>query len=349
MKCKNIIPVLALSLSLTGCTTLERLLLNSNPGKQAVLALRYKYTNNFGEQCRIEDFGLSNFSDNSSDKPILFFLYGWGGSLKEFLTEEKEEEISKLSLMKDVFDNRVILADYPSSIGMNEIFSGLENSFLEFVEAYSQNNSGKKPKLVIAGHSLGSQLTRMFVRKYPQYFEKAGLIAGMSNGLDLGMWTGLFKKEYKKYMEKILVGTEKSLTAENYQSIEDITTGSAFMSQINTPTEPLDVEYNFYIFVNGNSLLWGEGDGIASMKSAYPIDLIYQNKFEKVHLGDKIVFKGEVTHNSVDNFEIFERILKSLKSDEPHSVEEVIVPKCSSYEERLRKKEESLLKGISLY
>jgi len=349
MNYKKTIPLLALSLFLGGCSTIERALLNSEPGKQAALILKYKYTTNFGKSCKIEDFGFSDSIDTASDKPIFFFLHGWGGNLEEFLLEEKKEPESKLSIMNRVYEGRVLMADYPSSISINNIFSGLEKDFLEFIDNYSKNNSGKKPKFILAGHSLGSQISRMFARKYPEYISKVGIIAGVNNGLDFGQLTPLIRNGSPKYMEQILIRDNKFPVEENYQSVKDITMGSEFMNWLNTPTPELDTEYNFYVFLSkkDNPLIPGKDDGTASMRSAYPTNLIKRKKFENVKVGEVMFIKGDVDHCSINNLEIFRKILESLKSEKKYfSKSEIIVPKCPPLEEKIRKYEEDLKKEI---
>ncbi len=346
----KIIPSIALALSLTGCSTLEKFIINSDVGKEAIFSVQHRYmTGVDNPNCQIEDFGIAEKKDESPEKPILFFIYGWGGSLDILLNEGKNEGFSKVDVMREVFENRMIMADYPSNLGIEPAFLGLENPFLEFVKTYSENNSGKKPKIILVGNSFGSQIARLFARKYSSYFEKAGFIAGLNDGLNLGVWTDFVRERFPKYMREVLLEDGKEATTGDYQSIRDILSGSDFFKKINTPTEKLNLEYNFYAFVSKKDswIIPGEDDNLTGLDSAYPMRLIREKKFENVDVGSVMVFKGDVDHFSMNNLEILREIMESLKSNnESFSYTEIIVPKCPPNEERIRKYEESLIKQI---
>jgi hypothetical protein len=310
MKLNKTAAIASLSLALAGCSTLEKAVFNSNLGKEGVYIVQYQYMSNFGKTGRIETYNLSQ-KDAFPEKPILFFLHGWSGNLDEYAN--KEIGTSRLDVMNDVFENRVIMADYSSAKGIDQIFSELDSSFDNFMDEYAENNSGNKPKLIIAGHSLGTQLTRLFVRNHVSDFNKAGLIAGVNEGFDLGMLNSSFKKIAPKYLEKI---SGKELTEEDSQSINDLMKGSDFFRRINTPTSPIDTQYNFYIFSSkkDNFFIPGKDDGVTRVCSAYPYDLIQSGKFEDVLFSDVIVFEGAVDH-SFYNQNILRKILESLKSE----------------------------------
>jgi hypothetical protein len=150
-------------------------------------------------------------------------------------------------------------------------------------------------------------------------------------------------------MERILIDEDKLPVEEDYQSIKDITLGSDFMNQLNTPTAKLDLEYNFYVFVSkkNSPLIPGEDDGTVNVKSAYPLDLIEKNKFENVKIKGVTFFEGDVNHFSIDSPDILKTILESLKSEkENFSISKILIPKCSPLEEKTRKFVSDLKKGI---
>jgi pimeloyl-ACP methyl ester carboxylesterase len=313
MKFKKAAPLIAISLAIAGCSTLEKTLLNSDFAKGGVYSVRYRYMNNFGKKSIIEDYGLAEKKDESPEKPIFFFIHGWASCLKEYSYEEKGQ--SRLDVMKDVFDSRVIMADYSSSRGIDSIFSELEDSFLNFNEEYSKNNSGKKPTFIIAGHSMGTSIERLFTRKYPDYFSKAGIIAGVNDGFSLGILRFPLEKLLPRYIDKL---AKRPLNREDYQSINDLMPGSDFLKRLNTATNPLSPEYNFYIFSSQKDSFFipGKDDHVTSVKSAYPLNLIEKNRFEKVRIGEVVVYEGAVSH-SLYNLDLLRNLLESLKSEKP--------------------------------
>jgi hypothetical protein len=354
MKTKKILPLFALSLALAGCSSLENAVLSSDIGKRAVVKIEDGYLNNYGKEARIEDYGIAEKEDQNPEKPILFFIHGWGSSLKEFEKQEKITKYSKLDIMKEVFEERVIMADYPSDNSMDNLFSELETPFFEFINNYKLNNNGKNPKLILVGNSMGTQVARLFGRKYPEYFIKEGLIAGVNEGLNFGILTPMFKQEFPKYMKKVLVTLNKIPSEENYQCVKDLTTKSAFMKKINTPTSGKRLECNFYGFIsNKNSLLIPDrDDGLVSYKSSYPLDLIKKNKFENIQVGEVLYFEGELDHFSLNNFDVLRKIMLSLKSEKTYSsvppsykeVPVIKVLKLSSFEQQRKQEDEQLIK-----
>jgi len=330
MKKTRIIPLIALSISVAGCSTLEKVLINSDVGQQAISRIKSGYINGINEQFKIEDFGIAEKKDDCSDKPILFFIYGWGGNLNE-LGEKKGWDFSRLEIMKEVFEDRVILADYPSTVGIETAFSNLEQLFLSFEKNYSENNSGKKPKIIISGHSFGSQIARLFIRKYNNfYFESGGEIGGINEGVSLGVLTNFARERLPKHMDEVLSSQGRKIKVEDYQILTDMMAGSEFFKRINTPTPPLNIKYDFYVFSSKKDswIIPGEDDQVTSVESAYPIQLIKENRFENVGVRSVMVFKGDVDHDSIDNPEVLRMILKSLKSENKYfSYSEVTVKK----------------------
>jgi hypothetical protein len=275
--------------------------------------------------------------------------------MKEFLDEEKEETASRLSVMKEVYDNRVLIAGYPSNAGLDTIFPNFEKSLLDFINNYMEKNNGKKPRFFTLGHSMGVELSREFSRKNPGYIAHAGLWAGENDGLNMGPFTDFVREAYPKHLERILIEKGMPHTKENYQNIDDLIRGSSFLNELNTPTEPSDVEYNFYAVIskNDNPLIPGEDDGVVSIESAYPFQLIKDKKFENVRIGDAIIFTGDVDHFSTTNLFILRTILTSLKSEkESYSYElppidkaiHIFIPKCPPLEQKTRDKEKRLMK-----
>jgi pimeloyl-ACP methyl ester carboxylesterase/ASC-1-like (ASCH) protein len=351
---RNTIVPVALSLTALGCSTLEKSLLDSDMGEEAICEPEYRYINSFNKPSKIEDFGLLSRQDSSPEKPILFFILGWGGTIQEFLDEEKNGKESKLGIMKDVFDNRVVLADYSTNKSTEDTFSELEQSALELVNKYSKENQGKMPKIILAGHSMGVNISRMFERKYPQYIKKTGLIGGENDGVNLGIFTDFIKENFPRYMEMILSGKDcppskiTSFGAHDYKCIDEIFHGSEYLNNLNTSTPPLDVEYNFYAFVSkdNNCLVPGEDDGVVNLESQYPYELIKNKKYENVKIGDVIIFKGDINHYSIDNLLALRIILESLKSEKESSYDavsaenaiKIIIPKCPPFEQEMRNK-----------
>jgi hypothetical protein len=343
---KALIPIAALSLAVAGCSSLEKSLLNSDFGKEGIYFVQNRYMTNFGKTGRIETYNLSQ-KDSSPEKPILFFIHGWSSCLKDYSNEEIGT--SRLDVMNEVFENRVIIADYSSARGIKQTFSELDSSFTEFMNEYSENNSGNKPNLIIAGHSMGTQLTRLFVRNHPSDFKKAGLIAGVSEGFNLGMLNSSFKKMVPEYIGKI---SGKELTEEDYQSIKDLMEGSPFFKEINTYTLPINIPYNFYILSSkkDNFFIPGKDDGVTRVCSAYPYDLIKAGKFEDVLFGDVLIFEGAVNH-SFYNQNILRKILESLKSESTVSHTPIPLTKSKHFKVSLptlqeieRKNKKSLIK-----
>jgi hypothetical protein len=353
----RILPLLTISLVLAGCSSLENAVLSSDIGKRAVIKIEDGYLNNYGKEARIEDYGMAK-EDSNPEKPILFFIPGWGSSLKEFQKQENITKYSKLDVMKEVFDNRVIIADYPSDDSIDNLFSELEIPFFNFVKEYELNNEGRNPKLILVGNSMGTQITRLFARKYPEYFEKVGLIAGVNEGLNFGILTPIFKQEFPKYMKKMLVSLNKFPREEDYQCVKDVTRKSKFMNRINTPTTGKKLEYNFYGFIlNKNSLLVPDrDDGLVSYKSSYPLDLIKQNKFENISIGDVLYFEGE-DHFALNNFDVLRTIMLSLKSERAYSlvppsykeVPVIKILKLSAFEEQRKQEDEELIKRMKTF
>jgi pimeloyl-ACP methyl ester carboxylesterase len=345
MKKALLIPLAALAIA--GCSSLEKALLNSNLGKDALYAVD-RYMTNYGKSAVIEDYGLAEKKDESPQKPILFFIHGWASSLEEWAYEEKGS--SRLDIMNEVFDNRVIAADYSSCKGIEDIFSELDSSFTEFMDEYAKNNEGDKPKLIIAGQSMGTQLARLFSRRHPEYFKKVGLIAGVSQGFNLGPLP--VKKMIPKYISKI---AKKDLAPEEYQSIIDLMPKSDFFKELNTPTNYLDIEYNFYVFSSkkDSPFIKGEDDRITSVSSAYPLELIETNRFEDVKFGDVIIYEGAVDH-SLYNQDILREILQFLKSDKPQykkapslkEAKHITVPEFTQQEAEKRERERQFKKGM---
>jgi pimeloyl-ACP methyl ester carboxylesterase len=348
---KAVMSIAALSLVLAGCSSLERAILHSDIGKEGAYFVQNKYMCNFGKQGRIETYGLES-KDYCPEKPILFFLHGWSGCLEEYAHEETGE--ARLDVMNEVFENRVIMADYPSSKGIDSIFSDLDNSFDNFVDEYSENNSGKKPKIIIAGHSLGSQLTRLFVRNHPNYFKKAGLIAGVSEGFDIGMLNSPMKKIVPRYLGEL---SGQCIIMENYQSILDLMKNSDFFETINTLTPELDTEYNFYILLSkkDNPFIPGKDDNVTRACSAYPLDLIKSKRFENVNIGDVIFYEGAVDH-SLYNLELWRQILTSLKTERQTSryapsvkqAKHIIIPNFTEQEIQKKQREREIKKAIKI-
>jgi len=315
MKNKLAIPLLALSL-ITGCSNFEKTFLRAKVIKQASSFVEENYFHNFGQPCHIEDFGLSSKKDVNPDKPILFFIHGWGSCLEDYLNTSENGD-SKIQPMREVFEDRVIMADYPSNLGVNDIFLGLEKDFLDFENEYSKNNVGKKPNLIIAGHSLGTQIERMFVRKYSEDIKKAGFIAGVHNGLRFGPFTNFFEEEVSSFIDSILIENNKFPSPQYSQSIREMVFESDFMNQLNTSTSPLQTVYCFYAFYSekGNPFIFPKkNDKVTSLDSAYPLDLIKDKKFEDVPIGDVEIFYDR-DHFSLSNKEIALEIFNSLKLD----------------------------------
>ena len=257
-------------------------------------------------------YRIVNLSSNKfySNEPYFMFFYGFGGSLNEFLNEEKNNKTSRLGVMKDVFDDKVLMADYSCDTGMNYTFSMLESSFLDFVVNY-QTDTGKKPEIIVAGHSFGAELARMFARKYPQYIKKVGLIAGANNGINIGAMTETAKEWYIQYLN----GISKS-PPRDFRGLSDMVEGSDFFSQLNTPTVQMDVEYDFYAFVSSDSNIFfqGKNDGVLSLSSEYPSELIKTGHFENVKIGDAVIIKNRHFIMN-EQSELLRKILISLKSD----------------------------------
>ncbi|HTY43902.1 MAG TPA: hypothetical protein VMC80_01535 [Patescibacteria group bacterium] len=303
---KNWISGIVLSLALAfqiGCSTLESIASSSE-----------NFVKTFDEPYGIVN--LSSGGNASSDEPFFLFFYGFGGSLKEFQNEEKNNKVSRLSVMKDVFDGKVLLADYPCNMGMDYTFSKLEKSFLDFIEDY-HGSFGKNPNIIIAGHSFGAELARMFAEKYPQYVEKIGLIAGVNNGIEIGSLTEIAKRLYLGYLDS-LIKNEKCSSAESYHGIDDLITGSDFLNRLNSQAyssaNPAEPEYDIYAFVSkdDNPLISGPDDGIVGLSSSYPYRL---KEFQgSIKIGDAEIIQGN--HFSINkDFDLFRRILESIKSD----------------------------------
>lgn len=352
-KASRIILPLAISLTV-GCSTLEKAIYESEIGEMAIYEARYKFMNTMDEKYGLIDFSSLEENDVAPEKPILLFFYGFGGTAKEFLDEEKNEKISRLSVMKDVFDSRVLLASYPCNTSVKEIFSGIEKNFLDFVRKYEEKNS-RKPRIFIAGHSMGGDISRIFARKYPEYIKKIGLIASANNGVGIGIFTDFIRTIYPKYIEQILKDGGKPYTSDNYQAIDDLLTGSNFLKELNTSTPPLDVEYNFYSFISreNNLFIPGEDDGVLGFYSTYPYELVRDGSFENVKIGDAVIIRGDVNHFSFNNLSVLRMILSSLKSEkekyldklpEPKDAIQITIPKSSVLEEKIKNQDELLRK-----
>jgi hypothetical protein len=363
---RTLLKAVALSaslLSLASCTSLETALLNSDIGRQAVFQTEYKFVKTFDEQYRIINFSQFNQEDPSPNEPYLLYIYGFGGTAQEFLDEEKNEENSRLGVMKDVFENRVLLANYPSCTNLNNIFSGIEKNLINFIIDYMEKNHGKKPRIFIEGHSMGVDFERMFSRKYPGYIERAELVAGVNEGVDMGIFTDFIRENYPKYIERILMQNGQSTTKENYQCIDDLIKGSNFLKELNTPTKPLGVEYILTAFLSkkDNLFIPGLDDGVTSVNSALAINLIKNNKFENVRIRNVILFEGadglELDHSSINNLNILRKTLEYLKSDQEISytgqpslenVTRVPISTPCPIEEGIRNKERELIKNATI-
>ena len=315
----------------TGCTALENAFLDSDMGKQAIVQVEYKLTKN-EDGYKIDDFGFFDSIDKSPEKPILLYIHGWGGSSRDLFEEEKNEKESRMSIMKDVFGNRVLVANYPCDTGIDGIFSNLEKPFRNFVNKYIHINK-KSPEFIIAGHSMGTQISRLFARKYgkmdsPDFPEgyspkikKLGLIAGINGGVDFGIFTGFVKSAFPKHIKKILAFGSKPVTEDSYRTVNDMLKESDFMKKLESPAGPLDIEYNFYAFSSywDNIIIPEYDDKVTPLEAAYPYNLIKKGKFEKVKFGDVIIFTGDVDHLSTQNMFIFRKIMESLSSEKIHS------------------------------
>jgi pimeloyl-ACP methyl ester carboxylesterase len=315
-KLARIILPITLSLAIAGCSTLERMALNSPMGKMAVSQVE-NFGNSFKEKYNIVDYNhLLNQEDSSKDKQIILYIHGWSG-LEKDIYEKKDGKASSLDVMNEVFENRVLFANYPSNHKVEDIFSGIENPFLDFVSSYYAINE-VEPNLTVVGHSQGAELARMFARKYSQNVRKVGLIAGVNNGVDL-WFRDFFREALPRQMKEILIENNMPSSEDNYENIKQLMTGSPLFAELNTLTEPLNVEYNIYALVSngmGNPFIKWRDDTVAGFDSAYPRRLISENKFENVNIGDAVIISGKrANHFAVDDSEIFRKILVSLKSD----------------------------------
>jgi len=345
---------MGLALNIVACASLEKAILHSDVGKQAVSQTVYKYINNFNSRYAILDLQQLSQKDPNPDEDIFLFIHGWGGSTKELFEEEKNEPESKLSIMKDVYHGRVLLADYPPNGGIKKIFSGIEEQFDNFISAYQKNN-GKSPKFKIMGHSLGTQFTRLFDLKYSGYISNAGLIAGVNNGIYFGILDGFIGDRLPENFDRILSKKNQPHTKEDYEIAVDLLSGSPFFKELNKKTEtPLPIEYNFYTFVSKNDSFFipGEDDGTVALSSARPKQLIDEGHFEWVRIGDDIIFEGDVNHLSINNPWIFRTILESFNSNkstysytlpDESKATHYFIPECSPLEKKIREKQKQLM------
>jgi pimeloyl-ACP methyl ester carboxylesterase len=303
-----------------GCAALEKIVANTSIGKQIKSHIENNFIRGMETGYKITDFNLLSQPDLCRDRQILLFIHGFGCNVEEFLEEEKTKPASKLSVMKEVFGNRVLLANYPSNHKVEDIFSGLEQQFFDAViDPYSRMNHGAKPNITIAGHSLGSQFTRMFARKHSQYVKKVALIAGINNGVNLIGSNSFFGTYLQREMEKILIQHNVQYSEEDYAIIAQLLTGSKFFKNLNSPTEPLDVVYDIFAARTkrgkGNNAIRGRNDFVVGFNEAFPYHLIKSGNFENVNIRNAVVVEGGNHSSIVDNLRIFGEIMCLLYSD----------------------------------
>jgi len=282
------------------CATFLKNTLNSfEEGRDALAFIKNVYLKNnesFTKLILPKDFDEK--VKEGKVKELLLLVHGFGSSYEKFGKEDDED--SPLNIANKIFDGNVILADYPSNKKVPEIAYNL----LSQLEKISLNSENKLPKLHVLAHSMGGDVIRYMVRAKPEYFSVVDLVASPLSGVDFGKFNSSVLKAYPEILE-----LERKEIADN---IEDLFKGSEMFKELNTATKPLDVTYNFYVFISkkNNPIVPGKDDGLIPVYSAYPYEDIINKNFEDVKIGNVLCFEGDITHSSsLYNPSIFGSIL----------------------------------------
>ena len=290
----------------SSCSTLLKTTLNSlEEGRNAISFVKKVYEK--------EDFNSEIIFLNKEEfdkkmeenqiKDLLLLIHGYGSSYKKF--GEVNEEDSPLNIADKVFDGNVLLANYSSNRTVREIALSL----LSELEKISLNYKNKFPRMHVLAHSMGGDVARYMVRLKPEYFKVVNFLASPLSGINFGKFNSSLIKTYPELLE-----LEKGEFADN---IVDLFQGSEMFKELNKPTEPLDVTYNFYAFLSkkNNPLIPGKDDGLVPVYSAYPYKEISEENFENVKIGNVLFFEGDTDHSSsVYNPSIIGSILYFSKS-----------------------------------
>jgi hypothetical protein len=287
------------------CSTLLKNTLNSfQEGRDAITFVKNVYTKNKESFTKI--ILPDNFNEKVKEgkvKDLLLLIHGFGSSYKKF--GNKEDEDSPLNIADKIFDGNVILADYSSNKKVSEI----AYSLLSDLEKISLECDNKLPRLHVLAHSMGGDVIRYMVRVRPEYFSVVDIVASPLTGINFGKFNKTLLKTYPEILEL----ERKEIT----DNINDLFQGSEMFKELNTKTNPLDVIYNFYVFISkkNNPLVPGKDDNLIPVYSAYPYEDIINGNFEDVKIGNVLCFEGDVTHSSsLYNSSIFGSILYFSKN-----------------------------------
>ncbi|NMB66671.1 alpha/beta hydrolase [Candidatus Woesearchaeota archaeon] len=294
------------------CSTFLKNTLNSfEEGRDAITFVKNIYTKNKESFTKIIlPNNLDERIKEGKVKDLLLLVHGFGSSYKKF--GDKDDEDSPLNIAYKIFDGNVILADYPSNKKVSEI----AYSLLSDLEKISLEYNNQLPKLHVLAHSMGGDVIRYMVRTKPEYFSVVDIVASPLSGINFGKFNKTLLKTYPEILE-----LERREIADN---ITDLFQGSEMFKELNTKTEPLDVTYNFYVFLSkkNNPIVPGKDDNLIPIYSAYPYEEIINGNFEDVRIGNVLCFEGDVTHSSsLYNPSIFGSILYfSKKLDKSQNI-----------------------------
>jgi pimeloyl-ACP methyl ester carboxylesterase len=306
---------------LSGCSVIDKAILRSEDGRYAVARAEYNLAAYYRDVVSITPSGDFKIEEAGPGDDVLLLLHGFGTG--EGVWGTREDRNSPLCIADEVFDGRVLVANYPSTESIDAIAIGL----IAELEKLERKCGGKPPKITVFAHSLGGEVARCMVRKKPELFREVALVSAPNTGLHFGIMTGYIFKYYYKHYEELMLRHGVCPRRENQDdfrtSMDDLHPGCDFMKEINAQREPfsvpLDVTYHFFVFcrtIPNNVFIPGKDDSLISPGSAYPYAFIKRGEFEHVRFGTVVCFRGDVNHYTlIYNPGIVRTILDTLKSD----------------------------------
>jgi pimeloyl-ACP methyl ester carboxylesterase len=345
---------------------IDNAVLRSEDGRNAIARAEYNLANHYRNVLSINPAGNFRVEETEPGDDVLLLLHGFGTG--EGVWGTLDDRNSPLSVACEVFEGRVLIANYPSTESVGAIAAGLitELAKIEMI------CGGTIPRLAVFAHSLGGEVARSMVRIKPERFGEVALVSSPNTGLHFGIMTGYVFKYYYKYYEALMLrhgmvpreggGGHAQYGGRSgfHSAIDDLHPKGGFIEGINsrhgTPGDPLDVTYHFFIFQRSganNIFIPGRDDSLVSPGSAYPYARIRRGEIENVGFGTVMRFRGDVNHYTlIYNPDIVRAILRALKagtdpraSTVPKKHGEVVrvrVPRAPACEIEQRKKIEQI-------